>query len=485
MPPPRRFTAIIRSFPKGINSDVDPVLIQPDQLSFAVNTTMRGTLAHQRPAFLNRTLSYDSDQTEIDFQAGLFQGAAYYRSPINGYIMCAVGGKLFAIAFSPNGAVLVSAITGDADLPNPDPSIPAAPAGVAAVLSGLSVSLSWTPSTGATSYTILRSTVNGSGYASVGTTSNASFLDTLVVSGITYYYVLQASNIAGSSSNSSQVSATIPNPAQIPDVPTGVSATSGTGQVSVFWSAAARATSYAVKRSVTSGSGYSTVGTTSSLSFTDTGVTNGVTYYYVVVAVNASGSSANSSQVTGLPVALQPPTQTTAFYAMNSSKTTVIGMAWLFSNVQSISGWHLYRSTSPTTGFSLIATTALNDCFFFDTGRSNAVTYYYKVAAINAAGEGPLSVVVSCISKTSNQVASGTTYATSGDYAGIYLFALQPGVSYSFGTHANEVATFQYNFVTYTAANNTIVGVAGVPTVLIRGGTVNGKASNSVTLVVT
>ncbi|MCD1260531.1 glycoside hydrolase family 9 protein [Paenibacillus athensensis] len=91
------------------------------------------------------------------------------------------------------------------------PSIPAAPASLTATGGNGSVALSWPASTNATSYTVYRSTTNGSGYTalSAGTGISAtSFTDTTVTNGVTYYYVVKATNSAGSSGNSPQASAT-------------------------------------------------------------------------------------------------------------------------------------------------------------------------------------------------------------------------------------------------------------------------------------
>jgi hypothetical protein len=56
-----------------------------------------------------------------------------------------------------------------------------------------------------------------------------------------------------------------------------------------------------VKRSTTSGSGYTTIASPATAAYTDTGLTNGSTYYYVVSALNAAGESANSAQVSASP----------------------------------------------------------------------------------------------------------------------------------------------------------------------------------------
>ena len=90
----------------------------------------------------------------------------------------------------------------------------------------------------------------------------------------------------------------------VPPAPTGLAATATNAQVALSWSAAAGATSYNVKRSTTNGGPYSNVATNvTATSFTNTGLTNGTTYYYVVTAVNASGESPVSTQAQGTPSA--------------------------------------------------------------------------------------------------------------------------------------------------------------------------------------
>jgi hypothetical protein len=82
-----------------------------------------------------------------------------------------------------------------------------------------------------------------------------------------------------------------------------LTATAGDAQVALGWTACANATSYNVKRSTTSGGPYTTVASPTTVSYTNTGLTNGTTYYYVASAVNASDESANSSQVGATPQA--------------------------------------------------------------------------------------------------------------------------------------------------------------------------------------
>jgi fibronectin type 3 domain-containing protein len=97
------------------------------------------------------------------------------------------------------------------------------------------------------------------------------------------------------------------SPPPPPPTPTGLAATAGNASVALAWTASSGATSYDVYRSTTSGGeGTTPVATTASTSYTDTGLTNGTTYYYKVSAVNGGGTSAQSSEVSAKPSASLP-----------------------------------------------------------------------------------------------------------------------------------------------------------------------------------
>jgi len=178
---------------------------------------------------------------------------------------------------------------------------PAAPTGLVATPGSGNVTLNWTASSGATGYTVQRSTISGSSYTTLATNVSATtYKDTTVTNGTTYYYVVVATNAGGSSSASTQ-SGTTPQP-PAPAMPTGLTATAGNGNVTLNWTAVSGATSYTVQRSTTSGAGYSVVnGSVATNTYTDLGLTNGTTYYYVVAAGNSGGLSPNSAEVTATP----------------------------------------------------------------------------------------------------------------------------------------------------------------------------------------
>jgi uncharacterized delta-60 repeat protein len=180
---------------------------------------------------------------------------------------------------------------------------PLAPSGVSATAGNAQVTISWGAVSGATSYNLYFGTTTGvtktTGTKVAGVTSPSTH--TGLTNGTTYFYVVTAANAAGESAESAQVSAT---PVAAPGAPTGVSATPGNSQVTISWSAVTNATSYnlyfSTSTGVTKATGTKITGVTSN-SYTHTGRTNNTTYYYVVTAVNASGESAESAQVSTTP----------------------------------------------------------------------------------------------------------------------------------------------------------------------------------------
>ena len=177
-------------------------------------------------------------------------------------------------------------------------SAPAVPTDLMATAGNAQVSLNWNASSGATSYNLKRSTTTGGPYTQISSPSSTTFTDTGLTNGTKYFYVVSASNSAGQSANSAEVSVT---PAiAAPATPTGLAATAGNAQITLTWNASAGATSYHLKRSTSSGA-ETQIAAPASATFTDTGLTNGTKYFYVVSAVNSTAESANSNEASATP----------------------------------------------------------------------------------------------------------------------------------------------------------------------------------------
>lgn len=86
-----------------------------------------------------------------------------------------------------------------------------------------------------------------------------------------------------------------------------LTAIAGDSQVNLSWTNVDSAANYNVYRSTTAGGTYTKIATgVTGTTYNDTSVTNGTTYYYVVTAVDSSGTeSANSNEASATPKADQ------------------------------------------------------------------------------------------------------------------------------------------------------------------------------------
>ncbi len=96
----------------------------------------------------------------------------------------------------------------------------------------------------------------------------------------------------------------------LPSVPAGLVATPSVGQVALSWNAASDATGYIVKRSSTQGGEYTNVFGVATTNYTDSTVSDGSTYYYVVTATNPAGESDPSGEVSVTLLHTVPFTET-------------------------------------------------------------------------------------------------------------------------------------------------------------------------------
>ena len=178
---------------------------------------------------------------------------------------------------------------------------PSTPTGLIATGSNAAVVLSWAASSGATSYNVKRSLTSGS-ELTVSNVTGTRMVDVGLVNGTTYYYTVSATNYLGESTNSTEVSATpLPPPAAPTDVSVAVSKLTAT----LTWTASSGATSYNVKRSLNSGSGYTTIANVTGTNAMDGSLAYNTTYYYTVSALSSSGEGGDSGEVSattaGLP----------------------------------------------------------------------------------------------------------------------------------------------------------------------------------------
>jgi hypothetical protein len=140
-------------------------------------------------------------------------------------------------------------------------------------------------------------TISGSG------TSTLTMLTT--TSTVPYATSLTIKGVSGSPTNKTHTTSATLLVTILPPDP--VSAAASEGTVSLLWPSVVGATSYRVSRSPYAGGPYQAVACTSSLGYTDSGLTNGTTYYYTLSSLFIGGPNIGGSSAAGTEVSATPP----------------------------------------------------------------------------------------------------------------------------------------------------------------------------------
>jgi fibronectin type 3 domain-containing protein len=201
---------------------------------------------------------------------------------------------------------------------------------------------------------------------------------------------IQLAGCAGLSSGGGGTNGNSGGGTTAPAAPTGFLATAGNSQVSLSWNASTGATGYYVRRATVSGGPYTQIAVPTTNSYTNTGLTNGTTYYYVVSAFNSAGQSVDSNQASATPVApATPPAAPTG--AQAAAGNAQVTLTWTAS--AGATSYHVKRATTNGGPYAQVAAPASAN--FADAGLTNGTTYYYVVSALNSAGESANSSQVS------------------------------------------------------------------------------------------
>ena len=244
---------------------------------------------------------------------------------------------------------------------------------VSSALSNGSPKISWKAVTGATKYSVYRSTAKDGTYTCIKTVTGLNYTDTSssLVKGKTYYYKVKAVNANGYSAYSTAVTA----------VPLGkatVSASLSNGNPKISWKAVSGATKYAVYRSASSDGTYKLIKTTENLYYTDTSTAliDGKNYYYKVKAVNSYGYSAVSSYAKVLVL-----DKASVSSSLSDGKPKISWKA-----VSGATKYSIYRASDKTGEYKCIATVTTLSYVDKSTALENGKTYYYKVRARSDGG---------------------------------------------------------------------------------------------------
>jgi hypothetical protein len=183
-----------------------------------------------------------------------------------------------------------------------------------------------------------------------------------------------------------------------------------TSQLNLSWTAIGNADSYKVERATSSGGSFSQIANPSSNSYSDTSLSQGTQYFYKVRATNSQGDGSYSSEANNYTL----PGQVTGLSASAASNTQ-INLSW--NNPSGIeTGYQVHRATSSGGTYSSVGTPSGTS--YSDTSLSQNTTYYYKVLAVNAGGNGAFSSIVNETTQNNSSAPTGVSIATtsSGNY---------------------------------------------------------------------
>jgi parallel beta-helix repeat protein len=269
--------------------------------------------------------------------------------------------------------------------------VPSTPENTAAISGESYVYISWdAPSSDGgssiTKYLIYRGTTSGDLTYLDEVSGVIYFNDTTGSDGTEYFYKITAVNVIGESAQSTEVSGI---PFAYPGISRNVNAVSGNTYIYVTWDQPAfegssAITNYLIYRGTASGGETLLDELGNILFFNDTGVTRGVKYYYYIVAKNSEGTGPDSLEVNGTAISAPEKPENVVDDAGNS----YVHLSWDVpegDGGSEITNYRIYRRTG--SGVDTLIAEIGNLLQYNDTTVTNGITYYYKIAAVNAIGE--------------------------------------------------------------------------------------------------
>jgi fibronectin type 3 domain-containing protein len=266
-------------------------------------------------------------------------------------------------------------------------TISSAPAGLTATASSSSaIGLSWSAVTPPANCSISSYNVYGGATANpttlIATVTGTTYSNTGLAASTTYYYVVKAVDADGTSAASTQAQATTSSASctTVPSAPTGLTATaSSSSTIGLSWSAVTppancSISSYSVYGGKTANPTTLIASGLTGTTYSNTGLTASIEYYYVVKAVDADGTSAASAQATATTQASSGSTEVVAIAAGGPAESNSGGGDYSFVADEYFSGG---GANSPVTATINLTQPGANAApmAVYQNGRAGVSTY--------------------------------------------------------------------------------------------------------------
>ena len=347
-------------------------------------------------------------------------------------------------------------------------AVPDAPTGVTASAGDTSATVGFTaPSSEGSDITGYTVTATDSTTPANGGQTVSGAASPITVTGLTngdsYTFTVTATNGDGTGSASAASAAVVPS--TVPDAPTGVAATAGDSSASVSFAApsdeGSDITGYTVTAtdSTTPADGGQTASGSSS-PITVTGLTNGDSYTFTVVAINGDGTGPVSAASNSVAPSAVPDAPTGVAATAGNSSASV---TWTAPSDEG----------SPITGYTVTATDSTDvanggqtvssaTAPVTVTGLTNGDSYTFTVTATNSLGSGIASAASPAVVPSTVPDAPTGVVATAGDSSAVVGWNPagdegSPITGYTVTTsHSTATCTTATTFCTVTGlANNT------------------------------
>jgi len=232
------------------------------------------------------------------------------------------------------------------------------------------------------------------------------------------------------------------------------SATSkGYDSAKIVWSKVEGAASYDLYRATSATGTYTKVANTTALSYTQTGLTTGRTYYYTVKAVCQANITVTTSAASAYK-AVKPIPSTPVATAASASYTSN-KISW--AKITGATGYKVYRATSSTGTYSYLASTT--GLYYTNSSLTTGKTYYYKVYAYHTEGTTKIyskaSAVVSARPIPATPVVSSVITKTSTS-SKIYWGGVSGASRYQIFRSTSATGTYTWVYTTGSTARSYI-----------------------------
>ncbi|MFC1724061.1 kelch repeat-containing protein [candidate division KSB1 bacterium] len=222
---------------------------------------------------------------------------------------------------------------------------------------------------------------------------DSTYIDTVVIPGQTYYYIVSAVDSNFNESGFSNEASAVPIDTLAPGIPQNLAVTSGDRFLDLSWDSNAESDMfyYTIYKSRTNGFTPSSSDSIAAIVFPDSTYRDSTvlvdsTYYYVIAAVDSYFNQSDfSAQASGVPYDSTGPAAPQNLTATGGQDH--IALVWDPNTENDLLKYIIYRNTS--SGFNPSSSDSVTVVFYPDTTYNdssviNYTTYYYKIAAVDS-----------------------------------------------------------------------------------------------------